>query len=242
MSRVGRELHAADPWKVTGEELLEWFARYTDWSRDTRRSYRSSCRAFGDWAVQTGRTDRNAALVLPAVRASAPRPRPTPEAAYRRALELAPARETLMLRLAAELGMRRGEVAQVHRRDLVEDLLGWSLLVHGKGGRPRLLPVPDELARRVRVAVLAGAGGWAFPGRVDGHLSAHYVGKCVSELLPEGVAMHSLRHRFATMAYRQDRDLLTVQALLGHASPETTQRYVAAPSEALRRTVHAVAG
>ena len=24
VSRVGRELHAADPWKVTGEELLEW--------------------------------------------------------------------------------------------------------------------------------------------------------------------------------------------------------------------------
>lgn len=242
VARIGRELGVGDPWTVTGEELVEWFARYPHWSKDTRRSYRSSARAFGEWAVATGRIERNPALLLPAVRSSEPRPRPTPERAYRAALERATPREALMLRLAAELGMRRGEVCQVHRRDLVDDLLGWSLVVHGKGGKERVLPVPDELARRVRVAVLAGEGGYAFPGRVDGHLSAHYVGKLVSRLLPDGVAMHTLRHRFATRAYQQDRDLLTVQTLLGHASPDTTQRYVAAPSDALRRTVLAVAG
>lgn len=243
VARIGRELEAMEnPYAVTEEELVEWFARYPHWSRDTRRSFRSSARAFGEWAVATGRLERNTALALPAVRSSDPRPRPTPEAAYRAALERADAREALMLRLAAELGMRRGEVCRVHRRDLVEDLMGWSLLVHGKGGRERVLPIPDALARRVRVATLAGEGGWAFPGRCDGHLSPHYVGKLVSRLLPEGVAMHSLRHRFATKAYLQDRDLLTVQTLLGHASPDTTQRYVAAPTDALRRTVLAVAG
>ena len=59
--------------------------------------------------------------------------------------------------------------------------------------------------------------------------------------MPVGWSMHSLRHRFATVAYAHDRDLLTVQALLGHASPGTTQRYVVAPGEAARRTVLAVA-
>lgn len=50
----------------------------------------------------------------------------------------------------------------------------------------------------------------------------------------------STRH-LSPVAYAHDRDLLTVQGLLGHASPATTQRYVRPPGEAARRTVLAVA-
>lgn len=53
--------------------------------------------------------------------------------------------------------------------------------------------------------------------------------------------MHQLRHRFATRAYSVDRDVFTVQELLGHASPATTRRYVLVPRSALRATVKAVA-
>lgn len=49
----------------------------------------------------------------------------------------------------------------------------------------------------------------------------------------------SARFRFATLAYRADRDLLTVQRLLGHASVQTTQRYAEPPHNALRRAVRA---
>ena len=52
--------------------------------------------------------------------------------------------------------------------------------------------------------------------------------------------MHGLRHRFATMAYQTDRDVFTLQAMLGHASPETTRRYVQVPSDAMRRMVENV--
>ena len=84
--------------------------------------------------------------------------------------------------------------------------------------------------------------GYAFPGADDGHLSPRWVGKIVAELLPGTATMHQLRHRFATRAYAVDRDVLTVQQLLGHASPATTQRYVVVPPEAGRRTVLAAAG
>jgi hypothetical protein len=40
-----------------------------------------------------------------------------------------------MLRLAAEAGLRRGEVAVMHTRDLLDGIDGAQLLVHGKGGR-----------------------------------------------------------------------------------------------------------
>lgn len=142
-----------------------------------------------------------------------------------------------MVRLAGELGLRRGEVARVHSDDVVTDLDGWSLVVHGKGDRTRLVPLSPVLARELR----ALPPGWAFPGDDGGHLSPRWVGKLVGRLLPPGMTMHGLRHRFATRAYHVDRDLLTVQQLLGHASPVTTRAYVQIGEQAKRRLVAAVA-
>ena len=50
---------------------------------------------------------------------------------------------------------------------------------------------------------------------------------------------HSLRHRYATTTYAATHDLLLVSKLLGHASVETTQRYIAMPDERLRAAVAA---
>ena len=223
------------PWDLTLDDLTGFMGDHR-WRRATVRSYRASLRAFYAWAVLTERVERSPAAGLPSPGAIRPEPHPTPEDAYRLALAIARPRERLMLRLAADLGMRRGEVALVHSRDISRDLLGWSLLVHGKGDRTRVVPLPDDLARRLR----ARPPGWAFPGDVDGHLSARWVGRLVSRLLPEGWSMHSLRHRFATKAWGVDHDLLTVQELLGHASPVTTRAYVPADVDVMRRHVDAV--
>ncbi len=177
---------------------------------------------------------------MPAVREAPPAPRPAPEVAYRGALRDADPLERVMLRLAAEAGLRRGEVCRVHARDVVADLVGWSLVVHGKGGKDRTVPLSDGVADLVRAACDAG-GGWAFPGSDDGHLSAQWVGKRIGRLLPAGVTMHQLRHRFATRAYAVDQDMFAVQELLGHASPATTRRYVAVDRGALRRAMSGAA-
>lgn len=230
---------AGEPWEVTSGDLLAWTGSKV-WATETRRSVRASLRGFFAWGVMAGHLDRSPAAELPSIRPSIPRPRPAPDAVYRVALAAAGERERLMLRLAAEAGLRRAEVAQVHARDLVEDLAGWSLVVHGKGQRERLVPLGAGLALALRARVHA-TGGYAFPGDDGGHLSPRWVGKLITRLLPEGHTMHALRHRFATRAYAVDRDLLTVQALLGHASPTTTRVYVQVPDDALRRTVEAAA-
>jgi len=143
--------------------------------------------------------------------------------------------DRLALRLAGELGMRCAEVAQVHARDLTQSDDGWQLLVHGKGAKQRWLPVPDHLAHLLRAHE-----GYVFPGGDNGHVSSIWLGKRISALLPEGVTMHALRHRFATKAYNIDRDVFAVQQLLGHASPSTTQRYVLVNDASRRRLVDAV--
>lgn len=225
------------PWELGTSDLLDWLGS-RGWGRETLRSHRAALRAFYGWAVAAGHVSVSPAAALPPVRPTPPRPRPTPELTYRRAVGQARGWELLALRLGAEAGLRRGEIAQVHADDLTADLAGWSLLVHGKGGKERVVPLSDDLASAVRDAC---GEGFAFPGRIEGHVSPGYLGKRVSALMPAGVSTHSLRHRFATRAYSVDRDVFAVQQLLGHASPETTRRYVQVEDDRLRRTVEAIA-
>lgn len=232
--RVAR-VFGGSPWDVAPDALVQWAGRQ-DWAAETRRSYRASLRAFWSWAVVSQRTSCNAAAALPTVKPSPPRPRPAPEIVYREALARADTRAHLILRLAAEAGLRRAEVAQCHRRDVVDDLAGHSLVVHGKGGRQRVVPLSAALAAELRGFC---PRGYVFPGNDGGHLSPRWVGKLVTQLLPGAHTMHALRHRFATRAYAVDRDVFAVQELLGHASADTTRRYVALPGDSLRRTVEA---
>lgn len=230
--RIGIEL--AD---VTGEQLAEYAAGQT-WARETRRGRRATFRKFWSWAIEGGHTEVNAADALPRVKAGVANPRPCPDGAYRAALMAARPRERLMLRLSAEMGLRRAEVARIHARDIEDDLGGWSLVVHGKGAKLRTVPLPAGLARELSEQC---GRGFAFPGDDAGHLSPRWVGKLITGLLPEGVTMHALRHRFASRAWREGIDVFVIQSLLGHASPETTRRYVAVPKTAERAAIDRLA-
>ena len=142
-----------------------------------------------------------------------------------------------MGRLAGELGMRRGEVAAVHHRDLVRDPKGWLLIVTGKGGRQRVIPVPDDLASDILAH--NPDRGWLFPNGDGGHLCPPYVGHLISTLLGPAT-MHQLRHRFASVAYARTHDLRAVQRVLGHSSLATTERYVLSTDDDDRAVVESV--
>ncbi|MBN9328088.1 tyrosine-type recombinase/integrase [Cellulomonas sp. 73-145] len=219
------------PWDLTLDDLIGWTGAML-WEAETRRSVRSSLRGFWRWAVLTGRARVDVAIGLPPITPKEPRPRPAPPAAVHDAIATADPRLRLMLRLANELGMRRGEVAQVHTDDLLADLVGWSLRVHGKGARERVVPLPDDLA-----AVIRRCSGFVFPGACEGHLSARWVGRLVSRSLPQEVTMHQLRHLAATELHDETHNLRLVQRLLGHASLTTTQRYVLVRDNELRAAV-----
>lgn len=225
------------PWAVTADDLTEYFAAQ-EWALETRRGRRTSLIRFYAWGVYRGHVPVNPAADLPKVRMVQGVPRPAPDRAYHEALMRARPRERLMLRLAAEVGLRRSEVAQVHTDDLMRDLVGFSLVVHGKGGRTRIVPLPPSLGRALDACAL----GFVFPGRDAGHLSPRYVGKMLRDLLPGEWTMHTLRHRFATRLYGLTSDLLMVQGVLGHSSPTTTQRYVATDRDRARSAIEELAG
>lgn len=233
LRRCARQAGATSPGTLSAARLVRWAGSRT-WARETRRSMYASLRSFYRWAVETGRSVDDPTEALPSVAAAPAVPRPVPEGDYRRALAAADPRTRAILRLAAEAGLRRAEIAQVGRRDLVSDLGGWTLVVHGKGQRDRLVPLTDSLAREVRARI--GAGAWLLPSPRGGHLTARHVGKIASRALPEAT-LHMLRHRFATVVHTATHDLITTQRLLGHASVATTQRYVAVQDDALRGAV-----
>lgn len=224
------------PWAVTSDTLMDYLAAQ-EWATETRRGRRTTLVRFYAWGIYRGYVHLNPADVVPKIRMDYGRARPAPDRAYHEALMAAPPREKLMLRLAAEVGMRRSEVAVVHTDDLMEDLVGWSLRVHGKGGKMRVVPLPTSLGR----ALATTPRGFLFPGNDAGHLSPRYVGKLIRDLLPGDWTMHTLRHRFGTRAYALTSDLLLVQEMLGHASPSTTRRYVEYDRDRMRSAVEELA-
>lgn len=236
--QLARQLNTA-PHAVTAEGLIEWCGDQA-WMPETRHGYYASFRLFFEHLAPSGKIEQNPASSLVSVRRPLVLPRPTPEDIVRAAITEADPRTALILTLAASLGLRAHEIARVRRDDIHHDLYGMALTVRGKGGKERSVPLAQDLARRLLAACADDrANGFAFPGQIDGHLSARWISKLASHVLPKPWTLHTLRHRFATKAYSANRDLIAVQRLLGHSSVATTQRYAAHPQDALWMAVSA---
>lgn len=234
MVHLAALLMPSGPEDVTTEQIVQAFARQ-QWKPETRKAYRNTISSFFRWLHKSGRRSDDPSLDVPRVKKPHAHPRPCPDRYIAAAMEMATTSERLMIRLGAECGLRRGEIARVHSDDVVADSAGRSLIVRGKGDKQRIVPLPDDLA-----AIVMDARGYLFPGRFGGHVEESYIGDHISRLLPDGYAAHTLRHRFATTAYAATHDLFVVAELLGHESVETTEHYVAMPDGRLREATAAV--
>ena len=234
MVHLAALLMPSGPEDVTTEQIVQVFARQ-QWKPETRKAYRNTISSFFRWLHKSCRRSDDPSLDVPRVKKPHAHPRPCPDRYIAAAMEKATAAEKLMIRLGAECGLRRGEIARGHSDDVVADSAGHSLIVRGKGDKQRIVPLPDDLA-----AIVMDANGYLFPGRFGGHVEESYIGDHISHLLPDGYAAHTLRHRFATTAYAATHDLFVVAELLGHESVETTEHYVAMPDGRLREATAAV--
>jgi site-specific recombinase XerD len=234
MVHLATLLMPSGPEDVTTEQIVQAFARQ-QWKPETRKAYRNTISSFFRWLHKSGRRSDDPSLDVPRVKKPHAHPRPCPDRYIAAAMKMATTSERLMIRLGAECGLRRGEIARVHSDDVVADSAGRSLIVRGKGDKQRIVPLPDDLAD-----IIMDARGYLFPGRFVGHVEESYIGDHISHLLPDGYAAHTLRHRFATTAYAATHDLFVVAELLGHESVETTEHYVAMPDGRLREATAAV--
>ena len=128
------------------------------------------------------------------------------------------------------------------------------LLVRGKGGKERVVPLSppsrralaDYLGCRKHFLPEGEASRFLFPSRgQDGHLTRQRCGQLLKELAlganldPARLSPHVLRHAFASHLLDHGADLRSVQQMLGHADIATTQIYTHVQNDRLRRLVEA---
>jgi integrase/recombinase XerD len=119
------------------------------------------------------------------------------------------------------------------------------LILKGKGGRERLVPISDRAQAAVRAWAehVPREAVWLFPsGR--SHLSRVRLYQLLREIAaeagipPDRISPHVLRHAFATHLLEGGADLRTLQMLLGHADIVTTQIYTHVDSRRLVELVN----
>lgn len=216
---------------LTAHDLIAFFAA-RDWGTASAYSFRATLKDFYAMLLRDGHVKKNVAHDVPRITVRNRAMMPAPESAVVDRVDL-DERTRLLVELGARQGLRRGEIACIHLRDLVRDGDRWVLVVHGKGNKDRVIPLHDDLAVRIRAA----ARGWLLPSPRGGHLTASHVGHMIVKALPEGWSTHSLRRRFATKIYTETKDLRAVQQLLGHGSLDVTQRYIGSRPESLREAL-----
>ncbi len=238
----------------------------------TRARRLSAVRQLYRFAFEEGWRGDNPALRIAGPTKAKPLPKTLSEAEVSRLLEAArsygrrPAdrlRNTCLMEILYATGMRVSELVELPASAARGDPR--MLLVRGKGGKERLVPL-SEPARRALAAWLAtrdkaedaarqsGAkpSPFLFPssGR-SGHLTRHRFHGLIKEIAvaagvsPASVTPHRLRHAFATHLLAHGADLRTIQTLLGHADVSTTEIYTHVLDERLKQLVlehHPLAG
>ena len=150
-------------------------------------------------------------------------------------------RRAALVELLYATGLRVSELVSLPARAIERDAP--FIIVRGKGGRERLVPIGERALRTVRawLAVRPGPSPWLFPSRgASGHLTRQSAGRLLKKLAldsrldPAAVSPHVLRHAFASHLLDNGADLRSVQTMLGHADISTTQIYTHVLEERLK--------
>jgi integrase/recombinase XerC len=222
--------------------VRDWQAAVAGWRPATRRAGLSAVRTFCRWALDEGLLDADPTAGL--ARIVEPRHETralSPARVSRLMLVLPDLRARVIVTLMWGVGLRCCEVARLAVDDYEPDALGGAQIrVVGKGDHERCLPVAagvaatlDEwLAARPAPGPLVGVSA----GRISMLVSAWMGQAGLKRGAYDGVSAHALRHTFASDVLDRCGNVRTAQALLGHESLATTQRYLRKASmEQMRR-------
>lgn len=219
------------PSRIHAGHVEEWLG-HAPMAAATARSRLSQLRAFCKWCVRHGYMSRDPTVDVKGPKPPRLVPRSLRLTQVEASLDAAPDRRaTLMMLLMVQDGLRCCEVAGLEVGDI--DPLERLMLIRGKGGHERVLPISDETTMAMG-AYLAEYPATAGPlVRSYNHPSRAITPSWVSRLTSTwmhsaGVpdSGHALRHTAATDMLRAGANIRDVQAVLGHASIATTGRYL----------------
>lgn len=139
-------------------------------------------------------------------------------------------RLSAILELLYGSGLRASELVGLLRSSILGDEP--YLIIKGKGGKERLVPISQQARIAVRrwAEFVEPREKWLFPSRT-GHISRIRLFQIIREhaaragINPAKISPHVLRHAFATHLLEGGADLRALQTLLGHSDISTTQIY-----------------
>lgn len=224
------ERHQPNPiLMATPDDIEDWLDSRNIGPR-SRSTYLATLWAYYDWACR-----HDLLGVNPVDRIRRPRlgrllPHPIRADDLTLALTHADDRMRCWLTLAAFMGLRCIEIANLRAEHLLRDLTPPSLFVeNGKGGKDRVLPM-NVHAERAITSFGTPARGFVFRlldgRRMSAGTVSSYINRFLAGLRIQASA-HSCRHFFGTALYQSTRDLRLTQEMLGHADPKNTAIYVA---------------
>ena len=164
------------------------------------------------------------------------------------------ARLVCLLEMLYATGLRVSELVGLPLSAIGEDMQ--FLMVAGKGGRERMVPLSEPAQKAIKSYLDVRAqfigpddktsqASWLFPSRTSesGHLTRQRFAQLLKDLADTAgieagrVSPHILRHAFATHLLSNGADLRAVQKMLGHADIATTQIYTHIVGTAAKKTV-----
>ncbi|MCX7968100.1 MAG: site-specific integrase [Armatimonadetes bacterium] len=208
----------------------------------TVHGYWRVLRTFFNWLVQQGLRDDNPILKVPQPKVNEPLPKTVTAEHFAKtisALDLSrftDLRDTALFCLAFDSGARLSELLSLRVGDI--DLTEKFAKVKGKGGKERLILFGRQTAILLsryltqRALILGQPSKEAFlfvcqdgrPMNRRRALFRWHLAQKRANLKP--LPFHGLRHGFARAWLLRGGDAFSLQMLLGHKSPEVTQRYV----------------
>jgi len=160
-------------------------------------------------------------------------------------------RDAMIFTLAWNTGMRRSEIVGLRVNDIAQAHgKWWEALVRGKGDKERKVPISGETVRRLR-EWLALRGRWDGPlfcavnkgghiaqkGLTDEALAKMLKKRILQAGLSKSATWHDFRRTFASNLFDNGADIVTIQNMMGHASPATTSGYDRRDGRAKERAI-----
>lgn len=214
------------------------------YSKTTVSRKASSVRAFYNDAVIRGLANVNPFEGVSTPKLGKPLPHAIPARSIAAAIDSIDTSDPVGIRDRAIVetlyatGLRVSELVSMRVRDASGD----TVVVRGKGGKVRMVPLGRPAQRALDLYLresrphLAGDGAedalWV--GARGGAMTTRSARRAVSRHV--ATFPHAVRHSFATHLLEGGADLRTVQDLLGHTDLATTQIYTAVTRKHLRGT------
>jgi len=151
----------------------------------------------------------------------------------------------LMIKLLYSAGLRVSELVNLKIEDL-DFNTNTGFVRNGKGNKDRLFIIAQTIKQELKDFVDSQnyeLNKFIFKGQIENsHLSTRSIQEIIKSAtktakIKKNIHPHTLRHSFATHLVENGSDLISIQSLLGHSSPETSMIYIHTAKSRLINTI-----